>query len=305
MNTTEALSKFLEDRSRRCTPRIVHWYESHIGLFLRWLSDQEIGTLEAVTAEHIEHYIAYLRDVPCLNRKGKLSPTTIRKRVSAIRTYFRWAFKLKLIEHDLAASIVPPKVGRRLPKALTPAQVKTLLSVSMSARERAAILLILDSGLRLSEAANLDIGDVDLERCVAHVQHGKGDKERYVVFSEDTSAALQAWLDERYTNFGETGIFTGLQGKLTSIGLYKLIMRVAERAGVVLHPHMLRHTFATAYLDAGGSILDLRDLMGHTDIKTTTIYVSVSLDRLREKHKTLSLVSRMGNGNGRQGSPLG
>lgn len=300
MMLQDALTKFLDDRRRRCVPRIVEWYDSHIRLFVCWLSEQNVTEITSVTTDHIEQYIASLRDRECMNRKGKLSPATIQKRALAIRTFFRWAFRLKLIPCDLAASFTIPKVGKRLPKALTPAQVNTLLSTRMNARERAAIMLILDSGLRLSEVANLELGDLDLERCVAHVRHGKGDKERYVVFGEETRAALQAWLNERYASFGETMLFVGLQGKLTSMGLYKLIKRVAERAGVELHPHMLRHTFATQYLDAGGSLVDLRDLMGHTDIKTTTIYVSVSLDRLREKHKTLSPVSRIGAVNGKR-----
>jgi site-specific recombinase XerD len=296
----DALSKFLEDRNHRCTPRIVKWYASHINLFVQWLAERNVTALESVTTEHIHQFIASLRNRECLNRKGKLSPITIHKRALAIRTFFHWAFKLKLTPSNPATSMIIPKVGRRLPKALTPAQVSTLLATQMDARERAVIMLILDSGLRLSEAANLELGDLDLERRVAHVRCGKGDKERYVVFGEDTCGALEAWLSQRYASFGEKAVFIGLQGKLTSMGLYKLIKRVAERAGITLHPHMLRHTFATSYLDAGGSIVDLRDLLGHTDIKTTTIYLGVSLDRLREKHKTLSPVSRMANRGGQQ-----
>lgn len=293
MLITEAKAQFLEDRRRRCTPRIVQWYDSHIKLFLLWLEEQGVGDLASVTAREIEGYIASLRDRECMNRKGKMAPTTIHKRATAIRTFFHWAFKLKLIDHDVAAAIVPPKVGRRLPKALTPTEVQAVLAATITARERAVVALFLDSGLRLSEAANLEIGDLDLQRCVAHVRHGKGDKERYVVFGEDTRSALEAWLNIRYASFGEASVFLGLQGKLTPMGVYKLIKRVATRAGVSLHPHMLRHTFATSYLDAGGSLVDLRDLMGHTDIKTTTIYVSVALERLREKHKTLSPLTRL------------
>lgn len=299
MKLQDALKQFLEDRKHRCTPRIVEWYESHIKMCVIWLAERNVTALESVTAELIQQYIASLRERECLNRKGKLSPATIQKRALAIRTFFTWAFKLKLIPSNPTAPVKIPKAGRRLPKALTPAQVSTLLGTPMSTRERAAIMLILDSGLRLSEAANLELSDLDLERGIAHVRHGKGDKERYVVFGDETRAALREWLNQRHASFGEQAVFTGLQGKLTPMGLYKMIKRVAKRAGIALHPHMLRHTFATAYLDAGGSIVDLRDLLGHTDIKTTTIYLSVSLDRLREKHKTLSPVSRMGNGNGK------
>lgn len=299
MKLQDALESFLEDRNHRCTPRIVEWYKSHIKMCVIWLAERNVTTLESVTTELIQQYFTSLRERECLNRKGKLSPATIQKRALAIRTFFAWAFKLKLIPSNPAASVKIPKAGRRLPKALTPPQVSALLGTPMSTRDRAAIMLILDSGLRLSEAANLELSDLDLERRIAHVRHGKGDKERYVVFGDETRTALREWLNQRHASFGEQAVFIGLQGKLTSMGLYKMIKRVAKRAGIVLHPHMLRHTFATAYLDAGGSIADLRDLLGHTDIKTTTIYLSVSLDRLCEKHKTLSPVSRMGNGNGK------
>jgi site-specific recombinase XerD len=288
-----ALEKFLKDRSRRCTPRIVEWYSSHIRMFLDWLAAQNVTDIEAVTLDHLEQFAANLRERDQLRRPGKMSPVTIKQRMSALATFFRWAFKLRLIVTDPSAELKLPKLARRLPKSLTPDQVKVLLGAQMSTRERAALCLILDSGLRLSEAANLELQDLDLARGVAHVRHGKGDKERYVVFGADARAALEAWLHERYASFGETEIFLGQKGKLGDQGLYKLIKKVANRAGVKLYPHMLRHTFATQYLDAGGSLVDLRDLLGHTDIRTTTIYIGVSLERLCQKHKTLSPLSRM------------
>jgi site-specific recombinase XerD len=305
MNLNDALQKFLEDRSRRCVPRIVKWYGNHISLFIRWMAEDPHGTLELarVTLDHVERYIDSLRGRERMNRPGTISPVTIQKRAAAIRTFLQWAYKSRLIEINLVADYHLPKVGRRLPKCLTPDQVRTLLSEAMTARERAAVYLILDSGLRVSEAANLEISDLDLERGVAHVQHGKGDKERFVVFGDAARFALQAWIKERYAGCGETALFLGQRGQISPAGLYKIIKRVAMRAGVDLYPHMLRHTFATQYLDAGGSLVDLRDLLGHTDIKTTTIYVSVSLERLREKHKSLSPLSRLGNGTKPSDSP--
>ena len=296
MLLVDALTRFLEDRKRRCVPRIVTWYDSHIRMFIDWLADQNVIEIESVTLDHLERFNQSLREREQLRRPGKMSPVTINKRMSALRTFFSWASKSKIIQSNPAAEYHLPKLARRLPKALTPEQIKKLIDLPMTLRERAAICLILDSGLRLSESANLQLSDVDLNRGVAHVRHGKGDKERYVVFGDETRITLQEWFNERHASFGEQEVFVGQRGKLGSQGLYKLIKHTARRAGVELHPHMLRHTFATQYLDNGGSIVDLRDLLGHTDIKTTTIYVSVSLARLCEKHKTLSPLSRLATG---------
>jgi site-specific recombinase XerD len=298
MRLDAALAQFLKDRARRCTPRIVEWYSSHIRMFLLWASTENVSEIEAVSADHLDRFVAHSRERDQLRRPGKISPVTLKQRLSALATFFRWAYKLRLIQSNPAAELQLPKLARRLPKALTPDQVKTLLDVAMNTRERAAIYLMLDSGLRLGEVANLELQDLDLARGIAHVRHGKGDKERFVVFGEQARLALQAWLQERYASFGETALFLGQRGKIDSQGLYKLIKHVATRAGVQLHPHMLRHTFATQYLDAGGSLVDLRDLLGHTDIRTTTIYVGVSLERLCQKHKTLSPLSRMATGHG-------
>ncbi len=293
MTIQDSLAKFLEDRKRRCVPRIVEWYASHVGLFAQWIVEQDKTEIDAITLDDLERYLDSLRERDCINRPGKMSPVTIRKRMAGVKTFFSWATRAGILANNPAINLRLPKAGRRLPKSLTPEQVHTLLSVEMNALERAIIYLILDSGLRLSETLDLDLSDLDLARGVAHVRHGKGDKERYVIFGEEARKALEAWLEKRIpAGPAETAVFLGQRGKFRQIGMYKLIRRIAERAGIKLHPHMLRHTFATQYLDAGGSIVDLRDLLGHTDIKTTTIYVSVSLEHLRAKHKSFSPLSR-------------
>ena len=297
MMIEDALENFLKDRKRRCTPRIVEWYSSHIRMFQDWLAQENVTALESITLDHLERYLQSIRERERLTRAGKMSPVTINKRMQAIRTFLKWSCKMKFIPANPATELVLPKVGRRLPKCLTPEQVQALLDSAMTARERAIVYLTLDSGLRLSEVCALTLDDLDLKRCVAHVRHGKGDKERYVVFADEARTALEEYLQMRLPIWEDRAVFWGLQGPLKPVGIYKLIKRVASRTGIELHPHMLRHTFATQYLDAGGSLVDLRDLMGHTDIKTTTIYISVSLDRLREKHKSLSLLHRqLGDG---------
>lgn len=296
----EALTQFLESRRRRCVPRIVEWYASHLGLFVDWLNERGISGLRTVGERDLENYVAWLRERERFTRKGKLSPVTIQKRVGALRTFFQWAHQTRLIESNPSVWLLAalPRAARRLPKTLKPEDIRALMVAEMDARERAVLSLMLDSGLRLSEVAGLEIGDMDLERGMARVRHGKGDKERWVVFGSETRAVLRAWLSARPSLNGKSGnaVFVGQRGRLSAGGLYKVIKRVAERAGVTLHPHMLRHTFATEYLEAGGSLVDAKELLGHTDIRTTMVYVSVSLERLRAKHEKLSLVNRLKTG---------
>lgn len=299
MLLSELLSAFLQDRTRRCVPRIVEWYRSHLSLFIAWLFEHETIRADLVTREQIDRYIVDLQTRECMNRVGKLSPVTIQKRITAMKTFFSWAVEIGELASDPSESVVVPRRGQRLPKALTSVHVAQLLSVELSARDRAVLFLLLDSGLRLSELAALDALDIDIVRGLVHVRHGKGDKERWSVFGARTRIALEAWMLERVRMNGHSPrLFVGKRGSLTAMGCYKLIKRVGKRAGLfaVVAPHKLRHTFATMYLDGGGSPFDLKELLGHTDIRTTMVYVSVSLERLRQKHEMLSPISRLAIG---------
>jgi site-specific recombinase XerD len=290
------LSKFLEDRSHRCVPRIVQWYHSHLKRFIAFAFELGFVCTDDVTQDLLELFISAERDRDCLNRKHPLSPVTIRQRVIAIKTMFAWAKACGVITVDPCAAVVIPKRGKRLPKALSPDQIKKLLSVNLSSRERAVLFLILDSGLRLAEVAALELDDVDIQRGLARVRHGKGDKERWVVFGSETRSALDQWIQERARLNGHCAkLFTGEQGALSTSGVYQLIKKTARRAnlGSVVAPHKLRHTFATEYLNGGGSIYDLSALLGHTDIRTTMIYVSVSLEHLQQQHARYSPIKRL------------
>ncbi len=297
MNANDALARFLASRKLRCVPRIVAWYESHLTLFLRWLEGEDVREIETVTESHLRRFIESLRNRDRLTRQGKLSPVTIRMRVSAMRTFFGWLVSEGLLTTNPATRIqaLLPRANHRLPKALNPNIVRKLMGAIMDRRERALVSLMLDTGLRLSEVSGLDLADLDLVRGMARVRHGKGDKERWVVFAETTQAHLESWLRLRSQGADEPALFIGPQGRLRPTGVYQVIKRLARRAGLgtMIHPHALRHTFATEYLNAGGQLVDLKELMGHSHIETTMIYVSVSLERVRRQHARLSLMNRL------------
>jgi len=153
---------------------------------------------------------------------------------------------------------------------------------------------MLDSGMRRAEVADLELDDLDLARGMALIRKGKGDKERWVLFAPHVTEEIRKWLDERKALPGVTAVFTNQYSKpLRPGGIYKAVKRVALKAGVKARPHILRHTFATNYIDRGGTLADAQTLLGHEDIATTMIYVSVSLERLRQKHKQLSLLDEL------------
>ena len=297
MTVTEAIDLFLEDRRMRgLSVNAMRAYRQHCTLFASWLSTVEVIDIAALSGSVIQRYLDSLRSREQLRRIGKLSATTINKRMKHLKTFFLWLVRNRIVSRDVDLSFPMPRTRQRLPKALSPEQVKQLLSARMSERDRAVLYLMLDSGLRISEATALTVGDLDLGRNMVHVRHGKGDKERYSLFGPVTADCLRAWLAVRRSS--GPYLFVDRWGEhLTISGIYKIVKRVAESAGVKVNPHALRHTFATEYLNSGGLAPDLQLLMGHEHIETTMIYAKVALDRLRERFSGLSLISRLGGDN--------
>ncbi len=293
MRLSEAVALFLTDRHiRGCSDNALSAYSQHCTLFVSWLESVGVNEVSELCAGWIERYMESLRNRGQMRRQGKLSPVTVHKRMKHLRTFFLWLVRKGHVSKDVELSFPMPRNKERLPKALGPDEVKRLLAVEMSARDRAAIYLMVGSGLRVSEVAALTINDVDLERGRIHVRHGKGDKERYACFESVAGECLAEWLGARKAD--GPFLFVDRRGRhLTASGLYKIVKRVGELAGVKTHPHALRHTFGTEFLNAGGLATDLQLLMGHEHIETTLIYAKVALDRVQERFMGLSLLGRL------------
>ena len=288
MNLDDAVQLFIQDReTSSCGIYAIKAYQQHLMLLSKFLRSRNTTCIEEVSPQQL---ISYLADL----RSHNLSPATVRQRATHIRTFFRWVHTVKLIDTDPSDSILIPRRPKQLPKTLKPEEIKTLAATELPTRDKALLFLILDSGLRRSEVAQLELDDVDLQRGMAHVRHGKGNKERWVIFADKARDALTAWLHERHALCGVSALFTTKDGEaIKPGGIYKAVRRAALKAGVPARPHRLRHTFATNYLDRGGNIHDLQALMGHESITTTMIYVSVSLQKIREHYKQLSLLDNL------------
>lgn len=295
MRMQEAVSRFLADRrARACGSYSVRTYDSQLCLFRDWLSDAGIVDVAGITSDLVRAYFESLKQRDQLRRVGKLSPVSIVSYSKTLRTFFLWCQKLGYLRHDLAHSFIVHRPSRRLPKCISPSEIRQLLSVPLTVRDRAVVCLLLDSGLRIAELTMLELGDLDFDRLMVHVKRGKRDKERYSLFQVVTAGSLKAWLSDRRPAPGVDRLFVDRWGRpLTESGIFKIVRRVAVSAGVKVSPHRLRHTFATEYLDAGGKLEDLQLLMGHEHIATTMVYVHVAMARLRRDHERLSVVNRM------------
>jgi site-specific recombinase XerD len=147
--------------------------------------------------------------------------------------------------------------------------------------------------LRRAEVSALDVADVDLCDLTAFVKHGKGDKQRMVVFADDCACALREWLVARVAP-NEAALFTSPTGKrLTPAGIYKIVRRIGKLAQVEVSTHRLRHTHATLYLESDGAIQDLSEQLGHSSLSTTMVYVHVTTERRRKKHRAASPLGRV------------
>jgi integrase/recombinase XerD len=238
------------------------------------------------TNEHLAAYVAQLR-------ADGLAATTIARRVAAIRSFYRHQVLLGARADNPATELELPRRRRTLPKTLSAGEAERLIEAATgttprSLRDRALVELLYGAGLRVSEAVGLDRAGVDLEqrivRCI-----GKGSKERVVPIGRQAVDALQRYLargrpylDKRH----RPELFLNARGgALTRSGAFLILRRLAGTAGLEpgrVHPHLLRHSFATHLLEGGADLRAVQEMLGHADLATTELYTHVSDRRRRE-----------------------
>jgi integrase/recombinase XerD len=273
---------FLALLATRRAPKTVEAYRRDLTALSAWL-DRPIAQ---VTTEQLEGYLAELR-------AAGLSPATIGRRVAAIRSFFRHQTMLGARADNPAAELELPRRRRTLPRTLSPAEAERLVEAAngtspRALRDRALVELLYGAGLRVSEAVGLDKSGVDLDgrlvRCI-----GKGSKERIVPVGRQAVTALRRYLsrgrpflDSRH----RPELFLNAKGgALTRAGAFLILRRLAERAGLEperVHPHLLRHSFATHLLEGGADLRSVQEMLGHADLATTELYTHVSDRRRRE-----------------------
>jgi integrase/recombinase XerD len=277
-----AVEGFLAVAAARLAPRTVEAYRHDLTHLAAWLDRSPSDA----SADDLAAYVAQLR-------ADGLAPTTIARRLAAVRSLFRHQVLLGARTDNPAASVELPKRRRTLPRTLSPSEVERLLDAAAGTtpralRDRALTELLYGGGLRVSEAVSLDRQSVDLEnrlvRCL-----GKGNKERVVPIGREAVDALRRYL-ARGRPFLERRnrqeLFLNANGgALTRAGVFLILRRLAEKAGLEperIHPHLLRHSFATHLLEGGADLRAVQEMLGHADLATTELYTHVSDRRRRE-----------------------
>ena len=263
---------------------------SSLELFAHWSGEAGRGGVwSAVTPEQIGEFLGW-------RKRGGAAAATIRLHAVALRIFFRFLVQRRMLEGDPTEFLGVPKVERYLPETLSTPEVTRLIQAAaggtpLERRDRAIVELLYASGLRVSELCQARLENLDLEHGFIRVV-GKGNKQRLVPVGSGARQAL-----ERYLSSGrpelvgpKTGgeVFLSVRGKkLTNQRIWQLLGELAARAGLEknVHPHMLRHSFATHLLQGGADLRIIQEMLGHADISTTQVYTHVDTRGLQSAHR--------------------
>jgi len=278
------VESFLLLLAARRSPRTVDAYRRDLAAFAATLD----GPIGDATALEIERWLASMR------ADGR-APATISRRLSAVRAYLKHLTLVGTRADNPAAGITGPRRPRTVPRTLSPAEAERLVeaaagSTPRAMRDRALVELLYGAGLRVSEAVGLVKAAVDLEGRLVRVI-GKGEKERLVPLGRPAAEALRRYmalgrphLDRRH----RADLFLNARGgALTRAGAFLILRRLADRAGLEpgrVHPHLLRHSFATHLLEGGADLRSVQEMLGHADVSTTERYTHVSDRHRREAY---------------------
>ena len=280
---TGPLAEFIRHLAseKRHSPRTCDSYQRDLLRLADWLGRSGFVAWQRVTNHDLRRYVA------TLSREG-LSGRSIARHLSATRRFYQFLLREKLASDNPALDIRAPKSGRRLPRVADVDQLNHLLDGQpddpLEVRDICMFELMYSSGLRLAELASLDLDTVDLRSGEVRVM-GKGDKERLLPVGRKAISAIQAWLPYRaaLANDGEAALFVSQRGeRLSHRSIQARLSRwgISRGADQKLHPHLLRHSFASHMLESSGDLRAVQELLGHADIATTQVYTHLDFQHL-------------------------
>ena len=280
---TGPLAEFIRHLAseKRHSPRTCDSYQRDLLRLADWLGRSGFVAWQRVTNHDLRRYVA------TLSREG-LSGRSIARHLSATRRFYQFLLREKLASDNPALDIRAPKSGRRLPRVADVDQLNHLLDGQpddpLEVRDLCMFELMYSSGLRLAELASLDLDTVDLRSGEVRVM-GKGGKERLLPVGRKAISAIQAWLPYRaaLANDGEAALFVSQRGeRLSHRSIQARLSRwgISRGADQKLHPHLLRHSFASHMLESSGDLRAVQELLGHADIATTQVYTHLDFQHL-------------------------
>jgi integrase/recombinase XerD len=271
------------------SPRTIHAYHGDVLRLASFSLTRGIRRPVDLTARVLRDYVYHLKDLG-------LAPASIRRNVSAVRTYFRFLIGDGVLVADPTERLEMPKRWRTLPEVLTVEEIKRLLDAPSIGethyfRDKALLELAYGAGLRVSEWISISTRDVLLDEGLVRV-FGKGGKERLVPIGRSAIGAIAIYLRELRPRLergeGKGALFLNARGRpLSRMGAWKILRRCVEIARIEKHvsPHTLRHSFATHLLEGGADLRAVQEMLGHADISTTQIYTHVDREYLRQVHR--------------------
>ncbi len=276
------ISEFCEYNQveRGLAENTIEAYRRDLYDFCNFLNALAIDDINEITRTHLNLYIKKLRE-------RKLKPTSVVRRIAALRGWFGWLAITEKINSDPTLTLELPKLAERLPKVLTTEDIDKILDLKMNDLQRAIFELLYACGLRVSELCNLKTNNLDCKagfiRCM-----GKGSKERLIPVGRKAIKFIEKYLKTR--NFickkfllQTKNLFINQNGKnITRQDVYIFIKNIAIKIGKIASPHTIRHTFATHLLENGADLRVVQELLGHSDVSTTQLYTHVSKKRLKD-----------------------
>ncbi|MBI2385492.1 MAG: site-specific tyrosine recombinase XerD [Elusimicrobia bacterium] len=270
---------------RGLSPRTVSAYRSDIGAFYAWAAEKKLVPAKAGRSD--------LDDFLWAQREKGLKPTSLFRKVESLKSYFGFEMLEGGLAESPAETLRTPRVPARLPKYLTKEEAARLLTAPNTeeyedVRDRAMLELLYASGLRATELVSLKLESANLQDGWVRVL-GKGNKERMVPVHARALAAIKVYIAERERRFKNPAaeLFLGRTGKkLSRIQFWRRLSELGKRAGIKqhLHPHLLRHTFATHLLQGGADLRSVQEMLGHADLATTQIYTHLDASALKAAH---------------------
>jgi len=264
-------------------------YHEDINAYINFLKGLHIDSFSLTKKNDITDFMLSQKD------KG-LSPNSVARRLAAIKTFYRFLVRERILKADPSGLIDSPKLWKKIPQILSANEVDVLLSQpnirqQQGIRDKAILETLYATGMRVSEAANLKTDNVNLDvgflRCI-----GKGNKERIIPLGKKAIISLKRYLEvsrpRQLKNKDIDFLFLNRFGKrISRQSLWKIIKRYAREAKIKkpIRPHILRHSFATHLLERGADLRSVQEMLGHANISTTQIYTHISKERLKAIHK--------------------
>ena len=289
------------------SPKTIEWYTCFLDRFHQFLKRNDYPTdVKRINKDHIRKYILFLQqEAKTPHTERPLSQSTVQGYVRTLKSFFSWLKREEYIEHNLMTGIPIPRAVSKIVNTFNQEHIIKLInhchtSNDSGYRNLAIILLLLDSGIRVSELVNIEIDDVNLAEGHIKIRIAKGSKQRFVPIGSLVQKALWKYANQyRPQPVTEriTKLFLSQYGiPLTKSGIQQMLRRYGKRAGVTgvrCSPHVFRHSFAKNYLLNGGDIFSLQKILGHSSLASVRIYLNLFMSDIKNQHRRFSPVDNL------------